>query len=171
MLRDFNSWLAEVPCQEKVIIGGNHDTALQELGQSAHTLLSSAVWLQDSCVTLPRAGIKIYGHAHSIGDSHNNAWSWKGSQGEAPSICRESCDGADVVMTHACSDAIQTEVLGLVRPRLWASGHWHGSHGVTESGGTVFVNAAIQDGKYNPTQLPVVVDLPRLQSDSVMCSI
>lgn len=47
------------------------------------------------------------------------------------------------------------------RPLLWASGHHHDSHGVTERDGTIFVNAAIHDAQYNPLQPPVVVDIPR----------
>lgn len=158
VLRDFNHWLEGVPCTEKVIIGGNHDASLVDLGSTAQAILSAAVWLQDSCVMLPLAGIKVYGHGHSEGCSHNCAWQTRA--GQAPSICEASCADADVVMTHHCSPAIKMKVLPLTRPLLWASGHWHGHHGLYESDGTVFVNASILDGRSNPSQLPVVVDLP-----------
>lgn len=158
VLLDFNDWLqSEVQCAEKVIIGGNHDEVLQDLGDETRAILSAARWLQDSCVELPLAGMKVYGNGYSQGDSHNKAWQ---CEGRAPSICRDACAGADVVMTHCCDSLVREEVFLLTRPQLWASGHWHDEHGIREHEGVIFVNAAIQDKGYNPTQPPIVVDLP-----------
>jgi len=160
ILKDFNDWLQTVPCKEKVIIGGNHDTALKEAADTGDVakLLSAAVWLQDSSVTLPLSGVKIYGHAYSHGHSHNDAW--QSVRGKAPSITKSACAGADVVLTHLCDETVRSEVLSHAQPRLWASGHEHKSHGVSQQDGIIYVNAAIQDARYDPSQAPVVVDLP-----------
>mmetsp|Transcript_12767 Transcript_12767/g.40034 ORF Transcript_12767/g.40034 Transcript_12767/m.40034 type:complete len:342 (+) Transcript_12767:11-1036(+) len=156
VLEDFNSWLQTLPCKEKVVIGGNHDAALEKLGDmAAQDLLSGAVLLQDSSVTLPLASLKVYGHAYSEGHSHNRAW-----QTDAPNVS-DACIGADVVLTHHCNRHIRAEVLARARPRVWASGHVHASHGVQSRNGTLFISAPVQSDQYRPVQPPVVVDLPR----------
>jgi len=155
VLRDFNSWLGSLPCAEKVVIGGNHDKALEELGGVANEVISDAILLQDSSAMLPRAGLKVYGNAWSRGESHNRSW-----QTREPLIS-DAVHGADVVMSHACNETIEDAVLQKAQPRLWASGHYHREHGVNKRGGTLFVNAAILDRKHNPHQAPVVVDLPK----------
>lgn len=158
VLRDFNDWLEQIPCKEKVVIGGNHDAVLCDLGSQAADILSAAVWLQDSSVKLPQAGIKVYGNAYSEGHSHNCAW--QTNDGNAPPIDEDACKDADVVLTHHCTASIREAVMTYTRPRLWASGHAHNEHGIHEKAGTVFVNAAIQDTHYNPFQSPVVLDIP-----------
>lgn len=152
ILRDFNEWLEGLPCQEKVVIGGNHDTALQRLGEEGQEVLSAAFLLQDSSVTLPRAGVKVYGHSFSEGLSHNRAW-------QDPLHNCSACSSADVVLTHGLSSAIKEKVLSHNRPRLWASGHLHQEHGVAEVEGTIFANGSILDHRHEPAQPPVVVDL------------
>lgn len=153
VLRDFNSWLETLPCREKVVIGGNHDRSLERLGDQAQSILSAAVVLQDESTVLSEAGIKVYGNAWSRGHSHNRAW-----QTDEPQLSA-ACQGADVVMTHLCSEVIEEALLREARPRLWASGHAHEAHGVQDRHGILFVNACIHDRKYNPVQPPVVVDL------------
>jgi len=158
ILEDFNLWLGTAPCKERVVIGGNHDVILESLGDAgAQELLSNAIFVQDASVVLPLAGIKVYGNAFSVGDSHNVAW-----QGERPDVSDE-CVGADVVMTHLAEPSIVEEVLRRTKPLLWVSGHAHADYGVTQNDGITFVNAAIMDMEYQPVQAPVVVDLPPSQ--------
>lgn len=154
VLNDFNDWLGSLPFPEKVVIGGNHDAALQELGGDARRRVSSAYLLQDSSIVLPASGLKVYGHGYSRGHSHNTAWQ------EPPSVSEEECRNADVVMTHYVTTEIQEAVLAHAAPRLWASGHSHGDHGASRREGVLYVNASIMDGSYQPTQAPVVVDVP-----------
>jgi predicted phosphodiesterase len=153
VLKDFNSWLETVPCTEKVVIGGNHDVALERLsGERGREVLSAATWLQDSSATI--AGLRIYGNSYSEGSSHNTAW-----QAESFQVSEEACDSADIVMTHHCTAGMHALLRERVRPTIWASGHEHKSHGTRFQDGTLFVNASIQRRRYN--QPPVVVDLPR----------
>lgn len=162
VLEDFNRWLASVPCTEKVVNGGNHDQALKDrlLGDDPRGSLTEATaFLHDSAVDLPQARVRIYGNSFSSGKSNNKAW-----QTEAPQVSN-ACIGADVVMSHACDDSLVTAVTAQAKPRIWASGHHHGQHGVRpdQESGICFVNACILDKKHRPVQMPVVVDLPRLR--------
>lgn len=152
VLRDFNEWLATVPCQEKVVIGGNHDSALLRLGTGAAAIITNAVLLDDTAVSLLASGLKIYGNSHSEGATHNRAWQ------AAPTVS-DACADADIVLSHECSERLRHEVLPRCRPTVWASGHHHDRHGIGFSDGTLFANAAIMDKKHNPVQPPIVVDL------------
>eukprot|EP00416_Gambierdiscus_australes_P043686 CAMPEP_0171117882 /NCGR_PEP_ID=MMETSP0766_2-20121228/93524_1 /TAXON_ID=439317 /ORGANISM="Gambierdiscus australes, Strain CAWD 149" /LENGTH=249 /DNA_ID=CAMNT_0011580423 /DNA_START=59 /DNA_END=808 /DNA_ORIENTATION=+ len=157
VLQDFNRWLEQIPCREKVVIGGNHDWALMHLLSQGEEVLPAAVVLHDKAVELPESRLKIYGNAYSEGTSHNNAW-----QTEAPQVS-DACAGAELVMTHHCSPAILEAVLAKAKPVLWASGHKHQDYGTQQRGGTLFVNAATMDSRYNPLNPPMVVDLPRVR--------
>lgn len=162
ILADFNEWLATTPCKERVVIGGNHDVALQRLGvDGASRMLSAATAvLQDSAITLPEAKLKIYGNGWSEGDSHNKAW-----QTQVPEIS-EACQGADIVLTHQYHPHVAKAVFAKTRPKIWGSGHEHSEHGIHYEDGTLFANAAVLDSKYTPVQAPVVVDLPRIHCSS-----
>merc|ERR1711879_941494 len=127
VLEDFNAWLREVPCGERVVGGGNHDAVLLGLGEAAPGILSAAELLQDSSVHLPRSGLRVYGHGHSEGSSHNRAW-----QGTMLEVS-EACAGADVVVTHHCSSRIQEQVMARTHPRVWASGHLQEHHGPSDA--------------------------------------
>lgn len=156
-LEEFNQWLSEQPCKEKVVIGGNHDYALEKLGKSAKEVLSNAVFLQDSSIDLPMSGLRVYGNAFSVGASHNRAW-----QTATPQVSIDQAKGADVVMTHSLSHTMQAALKDAgVKARLWAFGHVHKAHGVRLDQQMLLVNAAINDEKYRPWQPPVIVDLAR----------
>jgi len=147
VLTDFDEWLDTIPCTDKVVIGGNHDIALQR----APHLITNAVMLNDSAVEV--SGLKVYGNSYSEGDSHNTAW-----QTAVPSVS-DACNGADVVVSHECADSLQQAVFARCQPAVWASGHNHDEHGVKWQNDILFANAAIQDEGYSPVQPPVVVDL------------
>lgn len=69
--------------------------------------------------------------------------------------------GLDVLLTHG---PLPQAVLAQLRPRLHISGHIHRKYGVSlldhGTSKTICVNASIMDGKYHPTHVPVVVDVP-----------
>merc|ERR1719414_39916 len=123
VMRDFNSWLEGLPVKEKVVIGGNHDRALERLGSDRGNVISCALVLQDSSATL-RSGLKVYGHAYSEGHSHNQAWQ------EPLQVSEDACRDADIVMTHHSTSSIDAKVREYASPLLWASGHAHDKHGV-----------------------------------------
>lgn len=164
ILADFNNWLSAIPCPERIVVGGNHDWALESLSAvMQRELLSAGTLLHDECVKLPHSGIVVYGNAHSSGRSHNRAW-----QTEEPTVSG-NCADAEVVVTHHCSNQLKEAVLAVVKPKVWASGHDHQGHGAQEEDGILFVNAAIADGKYRPVQPPVVVDIQPKVAINGMC--
>ena len=88
-------------------------------------------------------------------------------------------EGTDVVITHGpplghgdlvedrnTKEKIRAGCYWLLRniervqPKVHVFGHIHEGHGVTTDGKTQFVNAAICDLKYTPSQQPIVIDIP-----------
>eukprot|EP00405_Crypthecodinium_cohnii_P021728 CAMPEP_0206478460 /NCGR_PEP_ID=MMETSP0324_2-20121206/36047_1 /ASSEMBLY_ACC=CAM_ASM_000836 /TAXON_ID=2866 /ORGANISM="Crypthecodinium cohnii, Strain Seligo" /LENGTH=277 /DNA_ID=CAMNT_0053954731 /DNA_START=176 /DNA_END=1009 /DNA_ORIENTATION=+ len=158
VLRDFNDWLGSVPCQERLVIGGNHDWALEKLSEDEQKeLLSNAILLHNRSKEVAGTKLKVYGNPHSRGHSHNQAW-----QGE-PQVAAAQAAEADIVMSHFATGEVKEAVLETpaftCRPLLWASGHAHEYHGAFEQDGTLFVNAAIANSRYEPIQPPIVVDI------------
>lgn len=165
VLADFNDWLSTVPCRERVVVGGNHDWALEQLPMAQQkTMLSAAMLLHDECVSLPMSGVKVYGNAHSTGHSNNRAW--QTPEAKVSSCCAD----AEVVVTHHSTWSLQEAVLAQAKPLLWASGHAHEAHGAVRRGSTLFVNASISNVKYNPVQAPFVVDIrTSFPAEAVAC--
>jgi len=153
--KDFSQWLEELPHREKVLIGGNHDTALFSIRDCQGL---PATILDDNSVLLPLSGLRVYGNSYSEGNTHNDAW-----QMAAPRVSEE-CRGADIVLSHQFCPALEGAVRKHCCPRVWASGHEHDQHGVRLIASTLYVNAAIMDKNYRPNQPPVVIDLDTQES-------
>ena len=73
-LQDFNEWLASLPHQHKVVIGGNHDEILLSPSINKSEVLSNCIYLEYTSVTL--YGWKIYGYPSSIKlfSNHNTSY-------------------------------------------------------------------------------------------------
>ena len=151
-LRDFNKWLGELPHEKKVVIGGNHDATLEEIGdERAWQLLGNAIYLHDSSVEID--GLRIYGSPWSCGKSANRAF-----QAPAPKALPLQSGDVDVLVTHDYCGAYAAAL----QPKLYVSGHAHCRHGVLRPDqpfGGFAVNASICDEVYRALHLPVVYDL------------
>ena len=55
----FNHWLGALPHRHKILIAGNHDWLFETDPALAESLITNAVYLRDSCVTIE--GVKFYG--------------------------------------------------------------------------------------------------------------
>ena len=64
LLKEFNEQLAELPHPHKIVIAGNHDRRLEQLGRfDSRELLTSAHYLENSGVTL--CGLRFWGSPFS----------------------------------------------------------------------------------------------------------
>lgn len=163
--RQFNSWLEQVPCAHKVVIAGNHDRYLEEIGAEASAqLLSNAIYLANSSVTLH--GLSFFGSPVNRGSSQNSAFQSATflSQFHAALMAEESSGPVDVLLTHGPLPRQEVAQM-LPRVQLHSWGHFHARHGVRVEGKDtrtwLSVCACILDGHYEATQGAVVCDLPR----------
>ena len=137
-LRAFDTWLGDLPHRHKVVIGGNHDSVLEELvsqgisvtGQvggsqwGAARPFENAIYLENSGIVLQMADGKtlhVWGTPWSSpGRSANQAYRARSANMINPSA------GVDLLLSHS---KLPREVLERVAPRLHACGHFHSQHG------------------------------------------
>jgi len=168
-VQDLNAWFGELPHPTKIIIAGNHDFPFERAPASVEPFLSNCIYLRDSAVVVD--GLTFYG---SPWQPAFMDWAFNLERG--PEL-REKWDfipdGTDVLITHGppaghcdmttggqavgCADLM--DAVRRVKPRLHVFGHIHEGAGVTEEGGTTFVNASSVTDRYKPTNPAIVIDL------------
>jgi Icc-related predicted phosphoesterase len=161
---DFERWLGELPHRHKVVICGNHDFAFQEQPPAARGLITNAVYLEDSAVTI--GGLTVYG---SPWQPWFGGWGFNLERGPAlAAVWAKIPDHTDILITHGPPAGIldrtnRGELVGCrdlfdrvmeVRPRLHVFGHIHEAAGRLDAEGITFVNASV----YRDVGGPVVVE-------------
>jgi Icc-related predicted phosphoesterase len=169
--------MRDLPHKEKFFIFGNHSLGT-EYGYKREPAINMVKdagvhYLQDSGVEID--GLHIWG-------SPINKWfhNWEYNRFPGADIQKHwnlIPTNTNILITHGpCygildqvepgqSDHLGDEnlletVLKLKELKLSVCGHIHGSHGWTKQGEVIYVNAAICDESYNPTNKPIVIDLP-----------
>jgi Icc-related predicted phosphoesterase len=169
----FNNWFSNLPHKYKIFVAGNHDWLFETDNRFARTLLSdSIIYLQDSSVEIE--GLKIYG---SPWQPRFYDWAFNLNRGaELAAKWKLIPADTDILITHGPPHGILDEVerqfwtentgceelrkrVEIVKPKLHVFGHIHCGYGEKEEFGVKFVNASNCDEEYQPTQLPIVVDL------------
>lgn len=140
-LRHFNMLLGKLPHEHKVVIGGNHDATLEDLGTArVQELLTNATYLCDSGIVLSN-GLHVYGSPVSTGGSDNSAF----QAGSRDALLRRVVDGiarhteADgtgqphVVLMHGPPHReLRTALARDVAPRAVVFGHLHNGYGLRD---------------------------------------
>ncbi|HKS27846.1 MAG TPA: metallophosphatase domain-containing protein [Pyrinomonadaceae bacterium] len=165
----FNEWLGTLPHKHKIVIAGNHDWLFQKNPTLARSLITNAIYLEDSMTEIE--GLKIYGSpwqpwfmdwAFNLPRGHALAEKW--------ALIPE---GIDILVTHsppmgvldktrASDRAGCSELTGAVlkiKPRLHIFGHIHEGYGKVEIDYTRFINASTCDAAYRAINKPLVVEL------------
>ena len=137
VLADFNEWLAAVPCNDKVVIAGNHDVLLAKLEPAgARSLLSNAHYLENEAVVA--GGLQFLGCSSSVPGartSPNRAFQGKAAAQRAAAVADQwAAAGASSGSLGAMVDVLVThgpcpKLAGRVRGRLHLWGHYHAAHG------------------------------------------
>lgn len=179
-----NSWVAEQPHKHKVAIAGNHDFCLQnEDRELAKSLVRGwgVTYLEDQPLMID--GLKFYGSPWQP-NFHN--WAFQKERGpELAAVWSKIPDDTNVLITHGPPEGILDVVpryssgyggyghvdvhlgdcdlyarsIALDSLKLHVFGHIHYSHGQTKFLDTLYVNAAVCDERYQPSNEPIVVDL------------
>jgi len=165
----FNEWLVTLPHKHKIIIAGNHDLLFQSNPTLARSLITNAVYLEDSSCEV--MGLRIYG---SPWQPWFYDWAFNLPRGE-PLAKKWSMipDDTDILITHGPPHSILDETprgdlagceellkaVKKIKPRLHLFGHIHHAYGRLRKWETEFVNACVCDEAYDPTNAPIVIDL------------
>ena len=168
-IADFAQWWKDLPHPRKAVIAGNHDWLFQKDPESARKLLKGCGYLQDSEVTL--AGLRIWG---SPWQPWFLDWAFNLQCGaEIRAKWDLIPEGIDILVTHGpplgrgdrveggedagCADLLEA-IRARVKPRWHVCGHIHEGYGVTQDGGTTFINASVCDAGYAPVNKALVLD-------------
>eukprot|EP00928_Gymnodinium_smaydae_P017959 TRINITY_DN16846_c0_g2_i1.p1 TRINITY_DN16846_c0_g2~~TRINITY_DN16846_c0_g2_i1.p1 ORF type:complete len:273 (+),score=28.60 TRINITY_DN16846_c0_g2_i1:48-866(+) len=158
-LDDFAEWIGALEFIDgKVVIAGNHDAVLEEIGADAARELfkrydQSVSYLEDEGVNVGEGGLSIWGSPLSRGSSSNDAFQSTFDE----RLSKVPQGSLDILVTHGPLSAAKIAQLG---PRIHVCGHIHNQYGARMCGDTLCVNAAIMDGRYQPTHGAVVIDMP-----------
>ena len=179
-LQTFNAWLSRLPYREKVVIGGNHDAALQAMGRDAvRQALPSAIYLENEAAVLPISGLRVFGSPTSVPNSER-------SQNRAFQAGLDGMDdlfatavapsSVDLLVMHGPPHLIpaakkyieqQAQTPGSSLACV-AWGHVHELHGSSllgrregdsSAGGVVGINASTMGATFGPTNAPVLFDI------------
>jgi Icc-related predicted phosphoesterase len=171
ILTDFNDWLKDLDCREKVIIPGNHDLTIYSTN-FAKDILTNGTLLIDEYITFE--GYKIYGSPWTpvFGNFAYQAYRGSDIKKRWNKIPRDT----DILITHGppyrildrvpnvrsgqgCKDLL--DAVKCVEPILHVFGHLHGNHGKIFQFGirTQFVNASSVTEGFSHINEPIVVTL------------
>jgi Icc-related predicted phosphoesterase len=166
----FNDWLGTLPHRHKVMIAGNHDFYFESNPPHAKSLITNAVYLNDSGIEIE--GIKIWG---SPVQPWFYDWAFNRQRGEDIRKHWELIPtDTDILITHGppygildetargelvgCADLLEV-IQQRVKPRLHIFGHIHEGYGKTAIGETLFVNPSMVNLQYRPVNQAIVVEL------------
>ena len=167
-LIEFNDWIGTLPHQHKIIIGGNHDFALEKYPEKAKHLLSNAHYLCDSEVIIE--GLKIWG---SPVTPYYHNWAFNRHRGRDIQAHWDMIPkGIDILITHGppanlldkvkgglnvgCVDLLNT--IRNVKPKIHLFGHIHEDYGMITSSETLFINASVMNVNFNPINAPIFLE-------------
>ncbi|XP_076351323.1 UPF0046 protein T07D4.2-like isoform X3 [Tachypleus tridentatus] len=134
-------------------------------------LLTNCIYLEDSEVDI--YGLKIYGTPWQP-EFFN--WAFNLPRGEAClAKWKKIPTDVDVLVTHSppighgdfcvtgvragCVELLST-VQTRVKPKYHVFGHIHEGYGITTDGQTIFINCSTCNSSYEPTNLPIIFDIP-----------
>lgn len=170
-------WLTSLPHKYKILIAGNHDRIFESSPFEARAMLPPSItYLQDSKAEI--MGLMFYG---APWQPRFYDWAFNLDRGrEMAEKWALIPEDTNILVTHGPPHGILDEVeakfgtssegceelrkrvsqlSGSGRLKLHVFGHIHCGYGLHEELGIKFVNASICDEQYQPTQLPIVIDL------------
>lgn len=173
----FNRFLRSLPHKHRIVVAGNHDWVhfCKEVRTTARHALD-AIYLEDSGTVID--GVKFYGSPHQ---PWFYDWAFNFNRldpisgyPEAKKAWAKIPNDTNVLITHGpphgildeCFDGrlvgcpiLEARVLGDVKPKFHIFGHIHHSYGRKTVGSTEFLNVALCDESYSPTQAPLVFEV------------
>jgi Icc-related predicted phosphoesterase len=168
-ISEFNQWLGTLPHKHKILIAGNHDFLFEKNPDLARSLITNAVYLENSAVEIE--GIKFWGSPYSPRFLNFAFNSKRGA--ELKKHWDLIPEKTDVLIIHTppygildqtafgnhvgCKDL--TEAIERVQPKVVVFGHIHEGYGMFEKNGIRYINAASLSKLHLSTNNPVEIEL------------
>lgn len=172
-LRRFNDWLLRQQVlghyKHVVLTFGNHDEFESTLDMARSCVSPEFHLLIDQSVTID--GVKFFASPYSL-EFFDWGWQLARTDEAATSQWDKIPLDTDVLITHGppfgildqnkdgvyCGDKWLLERIETLKIPLHVCGHIHEGYGTASNDNTTFVNASICDYKYQPVNLPVLID-------------
>jgi Icc-related predicted phosphoesterase len=183
-VQDFLKWLKEVSSKYTngiVFIAGNHDKSFDP---KFNDEISKPEWLQDELAALPSNiiylensyttinGIKIWGSPVTPW-FHGDRWAFNKQRGfDINDTWNQIPTDTDIIVTHgpihgkldfvlhdshyAGCEELRYKIKS-VKPKLHVCGHIHEGYGYDYDDDTIYVNASICTGRYEPNNHPITI--------------
>lgn len=175
---EFNNWLGKYKDMYKAIVftPGNHDIGSQRDISLFKSLVPNVTHylINESANIL---GLNFFGSPMTPTFFD---WAWMADRGEPIKRYWDMIPSdTDVIITHGpafgildkcadmnnstrfvhvgCEELLKT--IQRIKPKAHIFGHIHEGYGTISKDGTIFVNAAIMDGAYNPVNKPITIHL------------
>lgn len=171
-LEDLDQWFSELPHRYKILIAGNHDWCFQDEPADARARVRHAHYLQDS--PLEVAGLRFWGSPWTPVFFN---WAFNRERGDAiAERWAQIPEDTDVLITHGPPAGILDRIespSGSIHPgcealaervanlslKLHVFGHIHEGHGQHRIGDCLYVNASSCNGRFQPENPAIVIDL------------
>jgi Icc-related predicted phosphoesterase len=173
-LREFNTWLGELPHRYKVVVPGNHELILESSPELSRLFTNARLLINESTTV---EGVSIWGSP--ITPLYGGAFG-RSNALDRLRIYDEIPQGTEIVITHGPPHGILDsspyghasptgdwelrKAIVRVRPRLHVFGHVHTGYGVRPTRHTLFVNAALY-GQGGSLERPIVLELTTRSSE------
>ena len=166
---EFNSWLGTLNYKHKIIIAGNHDFIFENEYNLAKSLITNAIYLEDSGVEIE--GIKFWGSPVS---PRFYDWAFNRDRGEDIKKHWDKIPkNIDVLITHGppygvldktvsgenvgCEDLLSK--IQEIKPKFSIFGHIHEGYGIFKDKGITFINACSLNERYKIKHDPIVFEI------------
>lgn len=166
---EFNSWLGTLNYKHKIIIAGNHDFIFENEYNLAKSLITNAIYLEDSGVEIE--GIKFWGSPVS---PRFYDWAFNRDRGEDIKKHWDKIPkNIDVLITHGppygvldktvsgenvgCEDLLSK--IQEIKPKFSIFGHIHEGYGIFKDKGITFINACSLNERYKIKNEPIVFEI------------
>jgi Icc-related predicted phosphoesterase len=166
--KEFKRWIDENARRCKIIgVAGNHDFIFQDFPDMVPKM--EWVYLQDSGTEWN--GLKIWG---TPWQPRFYDWAFNADEPFLKKKWDLIPDDTDILILHGpphgygdlsphgnvhTGSPSLLERIKVVKPKLAVAGHIHPGYGRYQIGETIFVNASYVNEQYEPTQLPIVVEI------------
>lgn len=163
----FFRWFGHLPHKHKILIGGNHDRALESIPvlfdmRGIHYLNDN--WVEVDGLFIGGSPVtRKFGHICSFmkeGIALQDHW-------------KDLAGGVDILVTHGppygildrthpagqqLGDVDLFAAIQRIKPKLHVFGHIHGGYGIKRMNGVTFVNASHCNKAYSGVNEPIIID-------------
>ena len=164
-----NRWFKKQPFKYKILIGGNHDRALEyENRHIIQSILKDVIYLENNSCEIE--GLKVWGSPYSL---PFNDWYFMKPEIELAKIYSKIPKDTDIIISHSpphgimdrtanrynCGSFSLLEKIKEIKPKLVIFGHIHCCRGIYKDSNTIYVNASVLDDNYKLVNEPIVIEI------------